>query len=396
VTVAAIGPLAVFYPGDAIDGAPDEALMDRDGMASSLPRLLVTRTTSFAIALIFLAVGASLATAQTVIGERSQPSVTVDTSVLDSLGPPPTLPDLLRGKPTPQQTTVTAGRPRPAKTAGMHVPKKRVAEARLHKPKPEVAAKRAAPVVPVATSGAAAVPREPVAVAPLAEPAAPAPAPTPPSDAPAKEPAPTPTAMAVAPKAPDVAAVAAPAEPTPAAKPAVPPPPALVPTTMAPTSVPPATPPRQLPTATASPDARAVMSTSPAVAPPPSAPAIVPPPTQTQTAALTPVAAAAGSTRVLFSAGGAELPDAARGELDAVARQLSSNDHARLQLVGYAGGGADEANQARRISLQRALAVRSYLMEHGVPNTRMDVRALGNRADVKDPPDRVDIVMLDR
>jgi outer membrane protein OmpA-like peptidoglycan-associated protein len=107
------------------------------------------------------------------------------------------------------------------------------------------------------------------------------------------------------------------------------------------------------------------------------------------------VAVAAASTRVLFAAGGAELPDAAKGELDAVARQLSSNDR-RLQLVGYAGSTTDEANQARRISLQRALAVRSYLMEHGVPNTRMDVRALGNRADGKDPPDRVDLVMLDR
>jgi outer membrane protein OmpA-like peptidoglycan-associated protein len=136
------------------------------------------------------------------------------------------------------------------------------------------------------------------------------------------------------------------------------------------------------------------MNTPPTVAPPASAPAPVPP--QTQAAALTSVAvAAAGSTRVLFSAGAAELPDAARGELDAVVRQLSSNDR-RLQLVGYAGSTTDEANQARRVSLQRALAVRTYLMEHGVPNTRMDVRALGNRADGKDPPDRVDIVMLDR
>jgi outer membrane protein OmpA-like peptidoglycan-associated protein len=233
---------------------------------------------------------------------------------------------------------------------------------------------------------------------PLSEPVPTTPAPTPPttSEAPAKEPVSTPTAAVAAPKTPEVA-TAAPAEPTPASvtKPAAAtPPPAPMPTTMAPTPVPPATPPRQLPTATPSSDARVVMNTPPTVAPPASAPAPVPP--QTQAAALTSVAvAAAGSTRVLFSAGGAELPDAARGELDAVARQLSSNDR-RLQLVGYAGSTTDEANQARRVSLQRALAVRTYLMEHGVPNTRMDVRALGNRADGKDPPDRVDIVMLDR
>jgi outer membrane protein OmpA-like peptidoglycan-associated protein len=396
--VAAIGPLAVFYPSDVLGGAPDEALMDRDGMASSLPRLLVTRMTSFAFALIFLALGAWQATAQTVIGERSRPSVTVDTSVLDALGPPPTLPDRLRGKPTPRQTTMTTGRQRPAKTAAVPVRKKRVAESRHRKSKPDIAARRAAPVAPVAASGTAAAPREAVAAVPLSEPVPTTPAPTPPttSEAPAKEPVSTPTAAVAAPKAPEVA-TAAPAEPTPApvTKPAAAtPPPAAMPTTMAPTPVPPATPPRQLPTATPSSDARVVMNTPPTVAPPASAPAPVPP--QTQAAALTSVAvAAAGSTRVLFSAGAAELPDAARGELDAVVRQLSSNDR-RLQLVGYAGSTTDEANQARRVSLQRALAVRTYLMEHGVPNTRMDVRALGNRADGKDPPDRVDIVMLDR
>jgi outer membrane protein OmpA-like peptidoglycan-associated protein len=369
--------------------------MDRDGMASSLPRLLVTRMTSFAFALIFLAVGASLATAQTVIGERSRPSVTVDMSVLDALGPPPTLPDLLRGKPTPRQTKATTSRQRPARTAAVHVPKKRVAEPRHRKPKPDTAARRAAPVAPLAASGTAAAPREAVAAVPLSEPAPPTPAPTPPmpSEAPAKEPASTPTAAVAAPKAPEVA-MAAPAEPTPAppAKPAAPvPPPAPMPTTMAPTPAPPATPPRLLPTATPSSDARVVMNTPPTVVPPASVPATPP----TQTAALPSLVAGAPSTRVLFAAGGAELPDAAKGELDTVARQLSSNDR-RLQLVGYAGSTTDEANQARRISLQRALAVRSYLMEHGVPNTRMDVRALGNRADGKDPPDRVDLVMLDR
>jgi len=99
---------------------------------------------------------------------------------------------------------------------------------------------------------------------------------------------------------------------------------------------------------------------------------------------------------VLFTAGAADLPDAAKPELDAVARQLGGNDRTRLQLVGYAGGTTEEANQARRVSLQRALAVRTYLMERGISNTRMDVRALGNRADAKDPPDRVDIVTLER
>jgi outer membrane protein OmpA-like peptidoglycan-associated protein len=343
-------------------------------MASSLPRLLATYVAS---AQILLAAVASPATAQTASGARSTPSVTVDLSVLDALGPRPTL----RDKPTPRQSVVTTSRPRPT-----GLPKKPEVEAQHRKPKPEIAAKRAAPVAPVATSGPAAAPREQVTASPLSEVAAPTP-PTP-SEAPAKEPVATPSTAVVAPKAPEIAAAPAELPPAPPTKPAAP---ALTPTTMAPTPTPPAIPPRLLPTATPSSDARTAMSTPPAVAPPPPVPAAA----ATQPAAPTPVAAAA-SMRIVFSAGAADLPDAAKGDLDAVARQLGSNNRARLQLVGYAGSTTDEANQARRISLQRALAVRSYLMEHGVPNTRMDVRALGNRADGKDPSDRVDIVMLDR
>jgi outer membrane protein OmpA-like peptidoglycan-associated protein len=119
---------------------------------------------------------------------------------------------------------------------------------------------------------------------------------------------------------------------------------------------------------------------------------------------VTPVAAPAaiasapgGATRVLFSAGAADLPDSAKPELDALVQRLGSNDEARLQLVAHASGSGDQANEARRISLQRALAVRSYLIEHGIASTRMDVRALGNRSDgaAGDPLDRVDVIMLE-
>jgi outer membrane protein OmpA-like peptidoglycan-associated protein len=381
VTVAAIGPLAVVYACDAARGAPDEALMDSGGMASALLRLLATRTAYLVLALVFSAVAAVPAAAQTVIGERSKPAVTVDLGVLDSLGPAPTLPDLLRGKPTLRRPAVTAARPQPDDTTAAPAPKKRkAAVAKTAKPKPEVAAKRAAPVKPVAASGKA-VPREAVVAAPLNEPAPAAAAPAePPAETPAKVAASVPPATAPAPAPAEATAPPAKAAPTP-------PPPPITPTTMAPTAPPPATPPRLLPTATASPDARTVMNTPPVVAPPVPAAPVVP--------AAAP-AAAVGGTRIVFSSGSADLPDAAKSVLDGVARQLTGNDRNRLQLVGYAGRAADEANQARRVSLQRALAVRTYLMEHGVPNTRMDVRALGNRAEENDPADRVDVVMVDR
>jgi outer membrane protein OmpA-like peptidoglycan-associated protein len=64
-------------------------------------------------------------------------------------------------------------------------------------------------------------------------------------------------------------------------------------------------------------------------------------------------------------------------------------------LLAYAKGTEDSASQARRLSLSRALAVRGYLIEQGVLPTRMDVRALGNKAD-DDPRDRVDVELAQR
>lgn len=74
---------------------------------------------------------------------------------------------------------------------------------------------------------------------------------------------------------------------------------------------------------------------------------------------------------------------------------MSSNERLRAQIAAYAAGTSDTANQARRMSLSRALAVRSYLIEKGVASTRLDVRALGNQVE-NGSPDRVDISLAGR
>jgi hypothetical protein len=75
---------------------------------------------------------------------------------------------------------------------------------------------------------------------------------------------------------------------------------------------------------------------------------------------------------------------------------MKADEQIRIQLVAYASGLPDDASRARRISLSRAIGVRSYLIEQGVRNTRIDVRALGNKTDGGGPADRVDIVALER
>jgi hypothetical protein len=67
----------------------------------------------------------------------------------------------------------------------------------------------------------------------------------------------------------------------------------------------------------------------------------------------------------------------------------------RLQLLAYSGGGSQTPSQARRLSLSRALTVRSQLIKQGIRSTRIDVRALGNKSE-GGPPDRVDIVVTTR
>jgi hypothetical protein len=74
---------------------------------------------------------------------------------------------------------------------------------------------------------------------------------------------------------------------------------------------------------------------------------------------------------------------------------MTSQSVLRVQLRAFAEGTEESASQARRLSLVRALAVRSYLMEKGVRSTRVDVRALGAKAE-DGPADRVDVVLVER
>lgn len=115
-----------------------------------------------------------------------------------------------------------------------------------------------------------------------------------------------------------------------------------------------------------------------------------------EVAALPPPAQPVGGEKpksIAFAVGVATLADQAKEDLSAIAQSLTANADLRLQIVAYATGSDDNASQARRLSLSRALAVRSYLIDAGVRSTRMDVRALGNKFDTG-PGDRVDLIVV--
>lgn len=86
------------------------------------------------------------------------------------------------------------------------------------------------------------------------------------------------------------------------------------------------------------------------------------------------------------------LDDDARDALKEVIASMKAVPDARITLTAYASIGDTSPRSARRLSLSRALVVRSYLTSGGISNERVDVRALG--ANYKSGnPERVDITV---
>lgn len=239
------------------------------------------------------------------------------------------------------------------------------------------------PAVPDAAPGAAARP------APAPSPDSGRPLPVPPSPslggtpqvAPAGRAAPPPPGLAVG-VPPDIAAAP------------IPPPPSELPQAEAPagvqfdTPVPPAAPgePRRITSMPDLPEARggsAAPRPSPEVAATPPAP---PGP---------PVEVPDGTEfRVVYTDTAADaLSEQDTALLDGVAARLRRDEVIRLQVTAYASGTPETEREARRLSLDRALAVRSYLIGQGVRGTRIDVRALGTHAPAG-PADRVDLHLV--
>ena len=305
------------------------------------------RARCLGLALTGLILAAGTASAQTVVIGSARPSVTVDLGVLDTLGPAPTLPSMLRGR---SSHRVALRPPAPGMRPAAQAPSRPASGS----PQPLASA-------PAPMASAAPPPAAPPAVSP------PVFSSTPPA--------------AAAP--PPAAAAPAPAAPPPPPRVAVAPPPAAPPVaTPAPPRV-----------------AAAPQPVAPPVAAPPPVPAAAPPPPQTAarppSTALPPAAPAGSGPRLVFGAGSSELPAGADSTLKDMAQRLNADEALRLQVVAYADGTPEQASQARRLSLSRALTVRSYLISQGVRSTRIDVRALGSRA-TDGPPDRVDLLIGDR
>lgn len=113
---------------------------------------------------------------------------------------------------------------------------------------------------------------------------------------------------------------------------------------------------------------------------------------ETQTAALPPASEEIESVSVSFAAQDTSLSQGGEAALQPIIERMSADEDVRVRLMAYAASNDDSPSSVRRLSLNRAIAVREFLMNQGVQSTRIEVRALGDQSEDGDP-DRVDAIL---
>jgi outer membrane protein OmpA-like peptidoglycan-associated protein len=309
----------------------------------------MTRPAGVAVVALLLAAAAANAQEGGTATGTTGDSVTVDLSVLESLGPAPADASRPGGTVRLIPPAGTPSRPAPPPLTAAPPPPPAELTGGTAPPPPVTGATPAPTKSPAET-----VRREEPEAAPPPAVAAPLP---PPQEPPAA------TAGKKTPEAPPPPAVAAPLPP-----------------------------PQEPPAATARKEAPEPAPPAPAVTPPPAQSAALPKPPKAPSAP----GFGAGATRsIAYSAGDTRLPDGAQAVLRAAVAALNSDPALRIQLKAYAAGSKEGESPARRLSLSRALGIRSFLIKQGVEPTRIDVRALGSN--VPDgSPDRVDVSLVAR
>jgi len=131
-------------------------------------------------------------------------------------------------------------------------------------------------------------------------------------------------------------------------------------------------------------------SINPIAPPEPPAGAAPPPPPPVSAKAATTAEATTVGLRLTFVAEQSDLSPESIGSIKELAAKAPPGDDTTFNVMAYAPGKHDDPSTARRISLSRAMAVRSALVANGVPSARIFVRALGEQYG-DGPPNRVDI-----
>ena len=157
-------------------------------------------------------------------------------------------------------------------------------------------------------------------------------------------------------------------------------------------------PPAAAPVATASPPVqpelpRAVPDTANITPIPPAPEGVPPPPPAVSATASTAAQPTQTGLRLTFAPGQSDLSPESMTSLKTLAQGAPTGDTVSFNVMAYAPGSPDDPSTARRVSLSRAMAVRSALVGDGISSARIYVRALGAQYG-SGPPDRVDVSVL--
>jgi outer membrane protein OmpA-like peptidoglycan-associated protein len=138
------------------------------------------------------------------------------------------------------------------------------------------------------------------------------------------------------------------------------------------------------------PDTASITPIAPATAPVGAPP---PPPPPVSDKATTAAAPTAQGLRLTFAPGASDLSPESSTSIKQLTETAPPGDTTTFNVLAYAPGKPDDPSTARRVSLSRAMAVRSALVAAGVPSARIFVRALGEKYG-DGPPDRVDLSVM--
>jgi outer membrane protein OmpA-like peptidoglycan-associated protein len=130
---------------------------------------------------------------------------------------------------------------------------------------------------------------------------------------------------------------------------------------------------------------------TPITPPEPASGAQPPPPPPVSDTATTAAAPTTAGLRLTFAPGASDLSPESSTSIKQLTQAAPAGDATTtFNVLAYAPGKPDDPSTARRVSLSRAMAVRSALVSDGVPSARIFVRALGEQYG-DGPPDRVDL-----
>jgi outer membrane protein OmpA-like peptidoglycan-associated protein len=132
---------------------------------------------------------------------------------------------------------------------------------------------------------------------------------------------------------------------------------------------------------------------APVPQPPPADHAAPPPPPPISDTSTSAANAAGAGLQVTFGREETDLSPSSAAAIQNLVRTAPQGNNISINVVAYAAGTPEDPSTARRLSLSRALAVRSALIADGVSSARIYVRALGAQAG-DGPADRVDLSLL--